>query len=660
MESKRKSRRPHVLGLALCGWLGAAALPGHAGPPLRLAAGTLDTDRTEQQDAFRALRSANQPAPQQRPTGRGTAPWLVQFEGPLQADWKRAIKQSGARIAGYVPDHALLVEATPKSLRAILAHPHVIWAGEYRPTYKRAREVRNWMARNEQAVRECEVVLFRPEDVTAVAQAITRQPGATILLATNLTDRGLIRLRATSPVVETISQWSEVEWIGSYVPPAFLNSVAVQTNFMNVVPVWTTEGLTGSGQVIAVCDTGLDTGETNTLHPDFTGRVAWTQNVGRPDRWDDPEGHGTHVAGSILGSGAASTGLYRGVAYEARLIMQSALGPYGGVNVPPDLNDLFRAAFTNGARIHSNSWGAHEEESYTLECRNLDLFVWEHPSMLILFAAGNEGVDVNEDGVVDLDGIGSPAAAKNCLTVGAAESLRSTNITYGARHPYDYPAEPIFSDLIAGPGSAPQGMAAFSSRGPCDDGRIKPDLVAPGTYIISARSTRNPDTVDKPLGNTNYMFASGTSMATPPDCRRGQPGAPVDQHPLWYRGTQRGPAQSFAGVRFAEYGAGAIWHRSHPGDPRRASQRSPRLGPRGPRPILASANWWLPAPLRRVQPGDRGDQSVYSIVGRGDHQSVHPDHGLLGLRGHAGIRHPIGERPRPVGALPLRNHLLSE
>ena len=91
--------------------------------------------------------------------------------------------------------------------------------------------------------------------------------------------------------------------------------------------------------------------------------------------------------------------------------------------------------------------------------------------MLILFAAANEGTDSNSDGEIDLDSMGAPATSKNVLTVGASENDRGTQITseWGQWWPGDYPQDPINSDRMA---NNTEGMAAFSSRGPVDDGRL--------------------------------------------------------------------------------------------------------------------------------------------------------------------------------------------
>ena len=210
--------------------------------------------------------------------------------------------------------------------------------------------------------------------------------------------------------------------------------------------------------------------------------------------WSDPDGHGTHTAGSIVGTGAAfvgsgvpGSGQYHGVAPDAQLVHQSVMDDDGGLGgIPADIGVLFQQAYDDGARIHSDSWGAPVGGGYTADAVAADSFAWDHKDMLLVFSAGNQGTDDDNDGVVDLDGIDSPATAKNVLAVGASENDRGgIGHTWGEFWPSSFSTNPIHDDQIA---NHPDGLAAFSSRGPTDDGRIKPDIVAPGTYIVSTRS----------------------------------------------------------------------------------------------------------------------------------------------------------------------------
>jgi hypothetical protein len=208
-----------------------------------------------------------------------------------------------------------------------------------------------------------------------------------------------------------------------------------------------------------------------------------------------------------------------------------AAGLYG---LPDDLTNLFGPAYAAGARIHTNSWGSSDPRAagqYNDNARDVDLFMFEHRDMLILFSAGNEGVDPDGNGVIDPRSVSPPGTAKNCLTVGASENRRPANSdpVPGIDGNWNQLGNPLRWPRLGPAGHVsdePEGMAAFSSRGPTDDGRIKPDVVAPGTNILSVRSAAfEPEQAggaplwgDLPKGHPLfglYCWSGGTSMSTP-------------------------------------------------------------------------------------------------------------------------------------------------
>src|SRR5439155_9321918 len=140
--------------------------------------------------------------------------------------------------------------------------------------------------------------------------------------------------------------------------------------------------------------TGFDKGSTTNVHPAFKGRVAKLYALGRPGKKNDPDGHGTHVAGSVLGAGnSTSLGIkVRGTAPKAKLVLQSVLDAGGNLGgLPEDLSQLFTPPYqTDKARIHTNSWGSVGNFGvYDQQAREVDQFVHDHRDMLICFAAGN-------------------------------------------------------------------------------------------------------------------------------------------------------------------------------------------------------------------------------------------------------------------------------
>ncbi len=361
-----------------------------------------------------------------------------------------------------------------------------------------------------------DVLLHRPEDVDDASNWLEQQ-GIKIVAAGRRKLR--IELPAGSPLVRQVEARPEVREIVEYVEPTLANQIArrllgLDSNSAAGSPL----AQSGAGEIVAVADSGLDDS-----HPDFAGRIVDLVARGRSGDPSDPHGHGTHVAGSVLGDGSASGGAHRGTAPGAELFFQSIMDGQGRLSgLPVELGDLFDEAYQAGARIHNNSWSANTKSFYTLSAREVDEYVEEHPDLLITIAAGNEGSAANpfsaQTGFVDWQSIGSPATAKNALTVGASRNERSNGgyagKTYRQFNSFRFSDDPIAQEKVSGDAEC---LAAFSARGPCDPRRIKPDVVAPGTDILSARASTAPESSFWGLlpGNNQYGYMGGTSMATP-------------------------------------------------------------------------------------------------------------------------------------------------
>ncbi|WP_410623361.1 S8 family serine peptidase [Amycolatopsis sp. cmx-8-4] len=242
-------------------------------------------------------------------------------------------------------------------------------------------------------------------------------------------------------------------------------------------------GYDGTGTTVAVLDTGYDP-----THPDLAGRVKEAVNFTTSPDTTDHFGHGTHVASTIAGSGAASGGRLKGAAPGAKLLVGKVLDDDGFGYESWVLAGMEWAAHSGAKAVNMSLGGGPtdgtDELSLGLEALSAQT------GTLFVVAGGN-------DGELGAYTIGSPGTAAAALTVGAVGRDES--------------------------------LAPFSSRGPrLGDNAVKPDITAPGVGIVAARAagTAMGDVVDD-----HYTAASGTSMATPHVA--GAVAILAQQHPDW-------------------------------------------------------------------------------------------------------------------------------
>jgi serine protease AprX len=497
-----------------------------------------------------------------QPPATNDEEYLVQFRGPIEERWKAAVAASGATLLDYLPPFAFRARVAPADVGNLRALPFVTRVTPY-PTDAKVTRARSGAGEQLFVVR-----LDRDRDAATLAGALTgrgvrvaRSGAATLMIAARFEQ---LRAVAATPGVASVEPFALRVKHNEFGGGLILGSRTANTN-----------GYDGSTQVVGVADTGLGSGIAANGHAEIEPvRVrAIVNRPGVPDfcfdsiaddgAADVDSGHGTHVATAVLGAGNA-LGVGRGTAPGAGLVFQAlenyavpslvcsllygVSDGYYLVGLPTDLGDLYQEAYDHGARIHSDSWGSAVNGAYTADAERTDAFVWAHRDLTVLFSAGNEGVDADGDGRADAGSIGSPATAKNVLAVGASENDRRGDwpcdaaltytpcaaqggqnalFTYGGAWPEAFPANPLRDDLSAG--NAEQ-MAPFSSRGPTADNRIKPDVVAPGTWTLSGYSDLFQQQYDPAPNARNgqyqyggwgipadavHKYMGGTSMAAP-------------------------------------------------------------------------------------------------------------------------------------------------
>ncbi|MFF4269798.1 S8 family serine peptidase [Streptomyces sp. NPDC001536] len=242
-------------------------------------------------------------------------------------------------------------------------------------------------------------------------------------------------------------------------------SLEVSVPQIGAPEVWQS-GYDGAGVKVAVLDTGVDT-----EHPDLAGKIAESQSFVPDQAVRDGHGHGTHVASTIVGSGAASGGSRKGVAPGAELLVGKVLNNAGDGQSSWIIAGMEWAA-NSGAKIVSMSLGGTASGASDVLSETVDELSASTGSLFVI-ASGNAGPGAQT--------VGTPGIADSALTVGAVDK----------------------SDQLA----------SFSSRGPRPgDFAVKPEITAPGVSITAARAAGT--TMGTPVDD-NYTTANGTSMATP-------------------------------------------------------------------------------------------------------------------------------------------------
>lgn len=449
-------------------------------------------------------------------TTPGIDVYIVQFYGPLKEEWLREIQSLGGLPIQYVPFYSYMVAMDEDTRDKIWKLKYVQWIGNYLSDYKMGPVLTKKTGMIEYVM----VQLLDLGNSKETVQEIQRMGGTYLhefSFGTTLADFTFAYFSMDSGVLQNIVALPDVLWIEYTSPePGYDDEVSAQIvagNYVGGIPftgynAWlASKGVDGSGITIAICDTGVDTNNNATMHQDMIGRlIAFVDYTGVGA--NDTNGHGTHCAGIALGNGAIGTTdangfLYgMGVAPNANLISQNAtMGPWPPVG---GWQGLTRDAVIRGAHIMSNSWwdlgGAGI--GYTLNSslwdalvRDADQITGAAEPLIIVFSAGNCGPNPAT--------ITSPKEGKNIIVVGATENYRIGESGF-------FPATWCRPGGIANADNIDD-IVFFSSRGPCRDRRIKPDVVAPGAWIASAQSYWAPGGTITP----DYQWKSGTSMSCP-------------------------------------------------------------------------------------------------------------------------------------------------
>ncbi len=442
--------------------------------------------------------------------------YIVQARGPVDSAFRAALEKTGAKIVSYIPNNAYLVSASSAVAQQLSADPQMQAVLPYEPVYKlKARLLK--LAMEEQPLPEGATlnVMAFPDARASVAGSLTKL-GAEVLGETQSPFGPVLAVRPPA------AGWAEIvrlpgvqvmELAAKRVSTTDLSRVRIGINsdtLSGVTNNWL--GLTGSGVTVNVADTGVDAS-----HLDFSGRVT-----GLAGGLTDTNGHGTHVAGIIAGNGSRSSTVikasgsvtnanFRGMAPAANIFsIGHDFGPLGSFSDTISQEAIAQRKIL----ISNNSWG-FADSTYNIASASYDAAVRDSlpgetgsQPVLYVFGAGNDGFG-NDDGSGGFeDTIFSPANAKNVIAVGAIEQLRNiTNevVVLGSTNT-PWKAETDSNNEVADYSS--RGNVGVGIEG--DFGRFKPDVVAPGSWVVSTRSAQwdQADYYSTPIShNPNVRFS---------------------------------------------------------------------------------------------------------------------------------------------------------
>ena len=411
--------------------------------------------------------------------GDGTGYSLVQFGGPVYGSQVDRLRRAGGEFLGFHSRYLSFVKMNRAAAGEVAALSFVRWVGVYQPGYK------FWsQTLVEAGFGRVSVVLFYPEDIEA-AKAELEAMGLTVVRSGVSENMKVIEVDCSRKQLASIARLNWVFSIEEWHPAEPENDRCqwvVQDWTENERNVWG-HGIFGMDEILGYTDTGLDVDHWAFYDPNVaitdTGefpthrKVVVFKHYPPAGGVGDPDGHGTHVGGTMAGDDSINGGssVYDGHAKEARIVHLSPIPSPPGNDFTVPLNMITNDLRNPELRPHTigNSWWTGTKGQYTNAAATFDMFSWKNRDIQTIKSCGNQGHTSQHQ-------ITEPGNAKNILAAAALQN-----------------------------GTSATSLSSFSSSGPAPDGRIKPDIAVPGEDIMSVQA----GTQD------GYVSMGGTSMASP-------------------------------------------------------------------------------------------------------------------------------------------------
>jgi len=406
--------------------------------------------------------------------------YLVQFAGPIDYTWKEHVNALGGFVLGYIPNYAFVARMDEAAKAKVEALPEVRWVGLYQPAYKLFPH--NLLGSGPRTI----IVVLHPGESDGAFEAHAKALGGKEFTWDINEVNKSVRFTVDASRIPDLVRLTEVDWIEPWTEWTLDNVDAqwvTQMGWRSTAPPSTTrdiwqkgvrgdwmEGSTHKYIVVGRVDDGLDPLHWAFLDPAVpltaAGEYPTHRKVISYKGTYTRSQHGTHTCGTVCGNDSINGGTsnYDGMAPMAKMIHKT----YGS---GWDMNTWWGDMYTGnaGGQAFSNTMSLSRKDSFNLYVftdMTADQFHWRYKDFIETNSMGNSGGNT----------MGHPVMAKDQISIGATLN-----------------------------GTASNGIATYSSRGPTADGRRKPNLCTPGDNLYSADY----------LTTNSYAAMSGTSMATP-------------------------------------------------------------------------------------------------------------------------------------------------
>ncbi len=435
--------------------------------------------------------------------------YIVQFGGIAKDEWLDSLREIGAEVLQYVPHQAFFVYADGAAISKLSNHSKVRWIGRYVAERKLSPELDSFVANVKGETAMFDVAVFGRADLAEVRNKISGAIRGRILTEMTLANNffNIVRIEANPADLPEIAKIPDVVRIDQYEKPQIEDERAAQIvagNYTSPTVLspagynpLTQFGVDGTGVTVAVSDDGISIPgnggfyitSTNTIDGPLRGATSGASG-----------GHG-HINASIIAGNTPFSALDPtgyiygiGIAPKSNIINIPFLKSGNTTTDAQSFDDTLNTLGPNGVRgtISNNSWGnGTNSNSYDSYAGMYDGFVQDASlagtidPMTIVFSAGNSGPTALS--------LTRPKVAKNVISVANSENIRTEINATNADNMED--------------------LRSSSSRGFAADGRVKPDITAPGSYVTGSRAGDGTSVSGQVDANVSYSI--GTSHAAP-------------------------------------------------------------------------------------------------------------------------------------------------